>query len=302
MNDSISSNLLLAELPALTAISSPPLNRASNPFYNPNFFDLNFDPAIPDAVELTPRLLTGFLGGLRALAGNDVVKGSADSELINGNAGADSIFGGGGNDILLGGRDMDILFGGAGNDTLNGNKDNDYVYGEQGNDFVRGGQGNDNLVGGAGNDTVIGDFGIDKLWGSEGADLFVFRRETAAPAQEIGSAQPPSGNIFDKVVDEIPADFILDYNAAEGDVIALTGGLTVNDIILTERFLTIGDARDYDSSGPFLPWMIRTLEFRIENITATIISEASTGNILGLVKEVSPENLQFITVAASALA
>lgn len=301
MSDS-SSDSLLAELPDLAPISSPPLNRASNPFYNPNFFDLNFDPALPDAVELTPGLLAGFLGGLRALAGNDAVKGSADSEAINGNAGADSIFGGAGSDVLLGGRDMDIIFGGEGSDTLNGNKDNDYAWGEEGDDLVRGGQGDDNLVGGAGNDTLIGDFGIDKLWGGEGADLFVLRRETAAPAQEIGSVQPPAGDKFDGSADEIAADFILDYTAAQGDAIALTGGLTVDDIILTERFLTIGDARDYASSGPFPPWTIRTLEFRTENTTATIISEASTGNLLGLVKEVSPEDLQFVTVADSAIA
>jgi len=78
--------------------------------------------------------------------------------------------------------------------------------------------------------------------------------------------------------------------------------LTRNDIVLSERFLTIGDARDYDSSGPFPPGIPRTADFRILNTKATVIREASTGNILGLVKDVSPAQLQFISVSEGTIA
>ncbi|MBD0395111.1 MAG: calcium-binding protein, partial [Microcoleus sp. C1-bin4] len=65
----------------------------------------------------------------------------------------------------------------------------------------------------------------------------------------------------------------------------------------------IGDARDYDSSGPFPPGPDpRTLELRLLNTKATVIREASTGNILGLVKDVSPDQLQFISLSEGAIA
>ncbi|MFS8120294.1 MAG: calcium-binding protein, partial [Microcoleus sp.] len=161
-----------------------------------------------------------------------------------------------------------------------------------------------------GNDTLIGDAGIDRLWGGEGADLFVLRRESGATSQEFGSdrARPigtlPFGTLplSPEEVQNVPADFILDYNPAQGDVIGLAGGLTRNDLVLTEKFATIGDARSYDSNGPTPPGAIITNEFRFLNIKATVIREASTGNILGLVKDVSPSQLQFTSVVDSAIA
>jgi serralysin len=273
-----------------------------NPGSDRNFFDLTPN---DDVVQLASGALSNTPGGLRALAGNDFIRGSGDSELMNGNAGRDTLMGGSdslvlgvpcGNDTLRGGQDADILYGECGNDILNGNQGDDYAYGGVGNDLIRGGQGNDALVGESGNDTLIGDAGIDRLWGGEGTDLFVLKREAGATSREIGSAQPPPPGTFNNV-EEVPADFILDYNPAQGDVIGLASGLTRNDIVLTERFLTIGDARDYDSSGPYPPGVPRTLEFRFLNTKATVIREASTGNILGLVKDVSPAQLQFISVS-----
>ncbi|HLO50559.1 MAG TPA: calcium-binding protein [Kamptonema sp.] len=276
----------------ISLVFGPVLGPADEPLFDPSFFNLTPD---ADTVELAPGILRGFPGGLIALAGNDFVKGSAEPELINGNAGQDTLLGSGGDDTLRGGRDFDQLYGGAGNDILGGNKGDDYAFGNEGNDWLRGGQGNDNLVGGAGNDTLIGDGGIDKLWGSAGADVFVLRRDAAAPAQEVGSPQPR--NNFSFIIDEVVADFILDYDAGAGDAIGLTGGLTQKDIVVTERFLTIGDRRDYDSSGPFPLGIPRTADFQTENIKASVITEASTGNILGIVKNVSPAQLQFVTIS-----
>lgn len=264
---------------------------------DPNFFDLTPN---NDTVQLANGILRNTPGGLRALAGDDFVRGSGAAELMNGNGGTDTLIGGCGNDTIRGGQDSDLLYGECGNDILSGNQGDDVAYGGTGNDFVRGGQGSDALVGDSGNDTLIGDAGIDKLWGGEGADLFVLRREAKASSGEIGSDQPrPAGNF---TVDEVPADFILDYNRAQGDVIGLAGGLTRNDIVLTEKFLTIGDARDYDSSGPYPPGGVRTLDFRYLDTRATVIREASTGNILGLVKDVSPAQLQFTSVVDGAIA
>jgi len=266
---------------------------------DPNFFDLTPN---NDIVQLANGILRDTPGGLRALAGNDFVRGSGGAELMNGNGGTDTLIGGCGNDTIRGGQDFDILYGECGNDILSGNQGDDYAYGGTENDFVRGGQGNDALVGNSGNDTLIGDAGIDKLWGSEGADLFVLRRETRASSAAIGSDQPRPVGTFPIKVDEVPADFILDYNAAQGDTIGLAGGLTRNDLVLTEKFLTIGDARDYDSNGPVPPGQPRTADFRFLDTKATIIREASTGNILGLVKDVSPAQLQFTSVVDSAIA
>ncbi|MEG4573887.1 calcium-binding protein [Microcoleus sp. N3A4] len=286
------SDPIIADPPNIRLLTGP-----LNPGSDPNFFDLT---ANDDIVQLANGILRNTPGGLRALAGNDFVRGSGAAELMNGNSGTDTLIGGCGADTIRGGQDFDILYGECGSDLVSGDRGDDYVYGGTSNDFIRGGKGNDALVGESGNDTIIGDAGIDRLWGSEGADLFVIKREAGATSREIGSDQPPPTGNFN--VDEVPADFILDYNPAQGDVIGLASGLTRNDIVLTEKFLTIGDARDYDSSGPFPPGQPRTADFRFLNTKATVIREASTGNILGLVKDVSPAQLQFTSVSESSIA
>ncbi len=286
------SDPIIPDPPNIRLLTAP-LNSGSDS----NFFDIT---ANNDVVQLASGILRNTPGGLRALAGNDFVRGSGAAELMNGNSGIDTLIGGCGNDTIRGGQDFDILYGECGGDLLSGDAGNDVAYGGTGNDFIRGGKGNDALVGDSGNDTLTGDAGVDRLWGKEGADLFVLRPEAGATSAAIGSDQPrPAGNF---TTDEVPADFILDYNPSQGDVIGLAGGLTRNDVVLTERFLTIGDARDYDSSGPFPPGIPRTADFRVVNTKATVIREASTGNILGLVKDVSPSQIQFTSVSDSAIA
>ncbi len=290
----------LAETPDSTIPDPPNIKLLTGPLPNqadPNFFDLTLN---DDIVQLANGILRNNPGGLRALSGNDFVRGSGGAELINGNSGRDTLIGGCGSDTIRGGQDSDIIYGECGNDILSGNQGSDIAYGGTGNDFVRGGQGNDALVGDSGNDTLIGDAGIDRLWGGEGSDLFIIRREVGATSREIGSVQPPPAGRFNNV-EEVPADFILDYNPSQGDVIGLAGGLTRNDIVLTERFLTIGDARDYDSNGPIAPGSIITADFKFLNTKATVIREASTGNILGLVKDVSPSQIQFTLVGLDAI-
>ena len=288
------SNPVIAEPLNIKLLTGPLPNPDSDP---PNFLDLTPN---DDAVKLANGTLGTTPGGLRALAGNDFVRGSGAAEQMNGNSGMDTLIGNCGNDTIRGGQDFDILYGECGSDILSGDLGNDYAYGGTENDFIRGGKGNDALVGESGNDTLIGDAGIDRLWGSGGGDVFVLRREVGATSGEIGSTQPRPTSNFN--VDEVPVDFILDYNPAEGDVIGLASGLTRNDIVLSERFLTIGDARDYERSGPYPPGQPRTADFRFLNTKATVIREASTGNILGLVKDVSPDQLQFISLSEGAIA
>jgi serralysin len=289
----IDSDRIIPDPPNIKLLTGPLPNVT-----DPNFFDLTPN---NDVVQLANGILRNTPGGLRALAGNDFVRGSGGAELMNGNGGTDTLIGGCGNDTIRGGQDFDILYGECGNDLLSGDAGNDVAYGGTGNDFIRGGKGNDALVGDSGDDILIGDAGVDRLWGKEGADLFVIRREAGATSREIGAPQPPATGSFNNV-EEVPADFILDYNPSQGDVIGLAGGLTRNDVVLTERFLTIGDARDYDSNGPLTPGGIITTEFRFLNTKATVIREASTGNILGLVKDVSPSQIQFTSVSDSAIA
>lgn len=274
-------------------ITALPLTPEANPFYVPGVFDLNFDPEIGDRVILAPGLLSNYPLGLRALAGNDYILGSIDPEVMNGNAGSDLLVTQGGNDIVLGGQDTDYIDGGDGNDRLNGNKGDDYLYGEGESDIINGGQGNDNLVGGVGQDVLTGDLGIDRLWGGADADIFNLRLDDAAPPQTLGTAQPLPVTSIEEL-DTIPADLILDYNAAEGDAIALPPGLSTSDIVLIERFLIVGDARDFDRRGPYPPFHARTADFQILSMQVTVIQEASTGNILGLVKDTTPADLQLL--------
>ncbi len=291
----------LAENPDPIIPDPPNIRLLTGPLPNqgdPNFFDLTPD---NDTVQLANGILRNTPGGLRALAGNDFVRGSGAAELMNGNSGTDTLIGGCGSDTIRGGQDFDILYGECGNDILNGNQGGDVVYGGTGNDFIRGGQGNDALIGDSGDDILIGDVGIDRLWGKEGADLFVIRREAGATSGAFGSEQAPPVGTFPSNVEQVPADFILDYNPGQGDAIGLAGGLTRNDLVLTERFMTIGDAREYDSNGPIRPGIPQTADFQVVNTKATVIREASTGNILGLVKDVSPAQIRFTLVGLDAI-
>jgi RTX calcium-binding nonapeptide repeat (4 copies) len=275
-------------------LSAPPIAPRNNPFDVPRVFDLNADPTASDCVRLSSGLLRNYPFGLRALAGRDYIVGSSDGELIYGNLGSDLLVTQGGNDSVLGGQDTDYIDGGDGDDRLNGNKGYDYLYGEGGNDTINGGEYWDFLIGGAGQDVLTGDLGVDRLWGGADADTFHLYRRDAAPPQTVGTAQPRSLLSLNGNLDTVPADIILDYSAAEGDVIILPPGLRTSDVLLIERFLVVGEARDFDPRGPWSPLTSRTQEFAVVPIQATVIQEASSGKILGLVRDTAPIALQLV--------
>ena len=85
----------------------------------------------------------------------------------------------------------EYILGSSGTNTLNG---------AGGDDFIAAGSGNDTVYGGDGNDVIWGELGADTLWGGAGSDIF-----TAA-----------TNDLLNNVVDTI-----MDFNAAEGDVLDL---------------------------------------------------------------------------------
>jgi Ca2+-binding RTX toxin-like protein len=234
------------------------------------FLDLTLE---SDLIQLVPGQLSQMADGVRGLDGDDTVSGSLDPEIIQGNAGRDVLNGGVGDDFLLGGRDNDLLGGGDGNDLLIG------------------GLGDDQLEGGAGNDTLLGNMGGSILWGDLGADLFVLDPNQAV--RDMGTASGNSNEL--PLINVSPYAYIKDFNASEGDTIALTGGLAASDLVLfranafssnpAPRGAVIGDGGSDLVGG--LP----------EIFQVTAIAIASTGGILGVVRDVSPDSLSFISIS-----
>jgi Ca2+-binding RTX toxin-like protein len=143
--------------------------------------------------------------------GNDLIYGgSGNDQIRNGGRGHDTMYGGSGddflndefhgNDWLFGGTGQDSLEGGWGNDRLFGGADNDRLSGQQHDDWLEGGFGNDTLGGGPGSDVLVGGAGADRFW-------------FTATFTPNGIENP---NTLGK-----PADKILDFNRAQGDLIDL---------------------------------------------------------------------------------
>lgn len=118
--------------------------------------------------------------------GNNAMTGNWQDNTLKGLAGNDALFGGGGKDRLE---------GGAGQDRLSGGYDQDVLEGGEGDDWLDGGQGYDVLTGGAGADRFL--FGVD--------------------AYRLG----PNNTVAGRTIEQ-NADRVLDFNAAEGDRIALS--------------------------------------------------------------------------------
>ncbi|ACG79166.1 hypothetical protein PHZ_c2757 [Phenylobacterium zucineum HLK1] len=140
---------------------------------------------------------------LRGNDGDDSLSGGAEFDDLHGNIGNDTVDGGLGTDWVVGGQGNDLLRGGEDDsyDVVYGNLGNDTCYGGDGADWVRGGQGDDSLSAGGGADWIWGDRGNDTIEGGAGADIFF-------------------------VFGEAGTDRVLDFNAAEGDVVRVEAGYT----------------------------------------------------------------------------
>ena len=173
-------------------------------------------PSVP-SVDLT--------GGATA----DVLRGAEGNDRLIGLGGNDTLYGGDGTDTLDGGLDDDFIFGGSSaadlRDVIYGGDGNDSIDGGAGNDELNGGNGNDTVLGGLGSDTVIGNAdddllagggGSDLMFGGPGADLlnggFGFDRLNGGAGADI---------FYHLGVADHASDWIQDYNAAEGDVLAI---------------------------------------------------------------------------------
>ncbi|MEG4209290.1 calcium-binding protein [Microcoleus sp. S13_B4] len=204
------SGLLTSPPPGLTQaeISVDQLNRSGFTFTDSDYLELlaGLDFALPefgDALQsrsTVEQLRTtpgkGFFGNFRA------IQTALDLSQINSLVGDDA------NNTASGLAGDDIITGNGGNDTLNGNKGNDIISAGIGNDLVLGGKGDDYLNGGEGDDTLIGGGGADLLIGGAGRDVLV-----------LGSGAG--------------TDTLVDFQKGQ-DLIGLSGGLTFNQVRVTE--------------------------------------------------------------------
>jgi Ca2+-binding RTX toxin-like protein len=115
-----------------------------------------------------------------------------------------------GNGNAGGKKPVNTIQGGVGNDKLVGKKGNDILIGGDGDDILVGGQGNDSLVGGAGDDVLFGIKGSNKMQGGAGSDTFVLGRGRGL-------------------------NLVKDFNAAEGDKLALPGKLNFDKLSFTQK-------------------------------------------------------------------
>ncbi|NJO70851.1 MAG: hypothetical protein HC825_02385 [Oscillatoriales cyanobacterium RM1_1_9] len=129
------------------------------------------------------------------------------------------------------------------------------MAGGEGDDFLRGGKDNDTLQGGAGNDILIGDLGTDVLSGGTGADQFIL-----ATSPELQT-------------DVLLADVIMDLSFTEGDRIRVVADFTASNLSF-ESFN--GTANLTLANG---------------STQGTILREVSSGNILGVVADVTNADL-----------
>jgi len=166
--------------------------------------------------QITESVMAQYPGGILGTENNDRIIGSSVTDVVLAGQGADTLEGAGGGDYLLGGKGDDRILGEDGNDILNGNKGNDFVSGGVGDDLLRGGKGNDQIFGDDGEDILIGERGTDRLTGGRGSDIFILRTDTG-------------------IVDSNPvnADWILDFNATEGDRIGINGGVPIDILTFT---------------------------------------------------------------------
>lgn len=189
------------------------------------------------------NLLEGGAGAdtLRGNGGDDTLRGGTDNDLLEGGAGNDNLSGGEGDDVLAGGAGNDTLDGGEGNDTASYASVSATVRVSLGISGAQatGGGGNDiligieNLIGGTGADLLVGNDGAnlldggngaDQLFGSGGADVLtggggrdMFSGGDGGDVFRFATIKDFSGSAVTN------ADVILDFNAAQGDIIDLSG-------------------------------------------------------------------------------
>ena len=166
--------------------------------------------------QITEAVMAQYPGGILGTESNDNIIGSPATDVVLAAEGADTLEGAAGGDYLLGGKGGDRILGEDGNDILAGNKGNDFVSGGVADDLVRGGKGNDQIFGDDGEDILIGERGTDRLTGGGGSDIFILRTDTGTEETNPGTA-----------------DWLIDFNASEGDIIGINGGVPIDILTFT---------------------------------------------------------------------
>jgi len=166
--------------------------------------------------QITEAIMAENPGGVLGSDNNEKILGSPVTDVVFAAGGADTIESAVGSDYLRGGKGIDRILGDDGNDIINGNEGDDFISGGPGNDLVRGGQDNDEIFGNDGDDILIGEKGTDRLTGGGGSDVFILRTDTGI--EETNAAT---------------ADWLLDFNASEGDLIGINGGVPTDILTFT---------------------------------------------------------------------
>ena len=177
--------------------------------------------------QITQSIMAENPGGVQGSDNNEKILGSPVADVVFAARGADTIEGAVGNDYLRGGKGSDRILGDDGNDILNGNEGDDFISGSAGNDLVRGGQNNDEIFGNDGDDILIGEKGTDRLTGGSGTDVFILRTDTG-----IEETNPAT------------ADWLLDFNAGEGDLIGINGGVPIDILTFTPTDVNLDGIAD----------------------------------------------------------
>jgi Ca2+-binding RTX toxin-like protein len=171
----------------------------------------------------------------------EIITNDSGTKIYYGNDEASTLVASDGDDIIFAGvSDADLrdrIFAGAGNDTIEGGYGNDDIYGQNGDDLIIGGFGSDTLQGQNGNDNIVGSALSDVLFGNAGND---FINGGFGHDQINGGAG--ADRFYHLGILDHGADFIQDYDAAEGDVL-LTGiaGATRNQFQVNTNDVTSMD-------------------------------------------------------------
>jgi len=166
---------------------------------------INYGPSTED-VLIMPFIT---YGSIQTFVGSDEVAFTPDINI----SASDSLTASQLDDVLVAsaGVSPDTVYGGDGADYIDGRGGNDRLYGGDGSDVIYGGDSVDRLYGQSGDDTLVGGSGDDLLDGGSGNDTFIYKRG--------------DGN------DLIYAD---DTGASRSDILALTGGIAPEDVVLKQ--------------------------------------------------------------------
>lgn len=223
-------------------------------------------------------------------SGNDTVDAGADDDLVYGLAGSDSITGGDGADQLMGGADADWIDGGAGADSLLGGTDADTILGGAGADTIIGATGADSLSGGddadeinggADLDTLLGEAGNDTLYGGAGDDILSGGLDNDILTGGIGA----DTFVFSNAMMELQFDQILDYVAADGDVIEITNPMTHHGFLMVSSGIIPGFGSDMIADVEIRDMMTMNI---VCILTDTALPASILVNVNGMTLDIMP--------------